>query len=106
MVTMTIWDITLTYISMFQCPHIIGTIPTHQGCKTKGLQGYNDKFFLFWRNPGKDRYMRQNLIQELSMMFTQECQALRKEENHDMATGICCRYFHSERQCNINLPLL
>lgn len=105
MVTMTILNMTLTYISMFQCPHIICTISTHQGCKTKRFQGYNDKFFLFWCNTGKDRYMRQNLIKELSMMFTQECQALRKED-HDMTTGICYEYFHSERHCNINSPLL
>lgn len=78
----TIWDMTLTYICMFQCPYIISPISTHQGRKTKGFKGYNYKFFLFWCNPCKDRYMGQNLIQELSMMVTQKCQALKKKENH------------------------
>jgi len=80
---------TLTYICMFQCPHIIGTITTHQGCKTKRFKGYNNKLFLFWCDPCKDRYVRQNLVQELFMVIAQECQALRREENHYMGMEIC-----------------
>jgi hypothetical protein len=33
--------------------------------------------------------VRQNLVQELFMVIAQECQALRREENHYMGMEIC-----------------